>query len=66
MSNDSYQIIDTPTFSGLVNYRFTCTVHPDYWLYLNRDYNLDSDGDAGPDGLAEYRCSSTFIAKEIF
>jgi hypothetical protein len=56
--------IDTPGDTDPL-YRVIWTVHPNNYMYLNRDYNLDSEGDSGGASTAEYRCSSTMIVEEI-
>jgi len=60
----SYTYIDTPSAAS-VRYRVIYTCHPSFFLYLNRDMNIDFDGDAGVVSTAEYRCSSNIIIEEL-
>jgi len=60
----TWHYIDSPA-SASVRYRVIYTVHPDYHIYLNREYSLDNDGDAGAVSTAEYRSTSYFLAEEI-
>jgi len=61
----AFDMIDAPG-SATARYRVIYTVHPGQWLYLNRDFNIDADGDSGVVKAQEMRCSSTFIAQEVF
>tara|TARA_Y100000310_G_scaffold325145_1_gene388171 strand:+ start:2871 stop:3890 length:1020 start_codon:yes stop_codon:yes gene_type:complete len=60
----TWHYIDSPA-STSVRYRVIYTCHPDYRIYLNREYSLDSDGDTGGVSTAEYRSTSYFLAEEI-
>jgi len=60
----TWHYIDSPA-STSVRYRVIYTVHPNYHLYLNREYSLDNDGDSGGVSTAEYRSTSYFLAEEI-
>jgi len=60
----TWHYIDSPA-STSVRYRVIYTCHPDYHLYLNREYSLDNDGDSGGVTTAEYRSTSYFLAEEI-
>jgi len=64
VQSGAYTYIDTPSAAS-VRYRVVYTCHPFYYLYLNRDYGLDSNGDAGVVSTAEYRCSSNIIIEEL-
>ena len=63
-ARSTWHYIDSPA-STSVRYRVIYTVHPDYHIYLNREYDLDNDGDAGGVSTAEYRSTSYFLAEEI-
>lgn len=65
MGKGVYTFVDEPNFLGDVMYRVLMTVHPNNRLYINRDYGIDRDGDAGGVSTAEYRCSSNMVAQEI-
>jgi hypothetical protein len=60
----TWHYIDSPA-STSVRYRVIYTVHPNYHIYLNREYSLDSDGDSGGVSTSEYRSTSYFLAEEI-
>lgn len=60
----TWHYIDSPA-SASVRYRVIYTTVPNYRIYLNREYNLDSDGDSGGVTDAEYRSTSYFLAEEI-
>ena len=61
-----YTFIDEPGIAGEVQYRLLYTAHPGYYIYLNRDFNLDSLGDAGAAITAVYRCSSVLNVQELW
>jgi len=58
--------IDEPGVNAEVQYRLLYTCHPSYRIYLNREFSIDSDGDAGGVSTAEYRCSSVLNVQELW
>lgn len=66
VSAANFSFIDEPGVDAEVQYRLLYTCHPSYRIYLNRDYNIDSDGDSGGVTTAEYRCSSVLNVQELW
>ena len=64
IGRSTWHYIDSPSATS-ARYRVIYTCYPGHRLYLNRDYSLDSDGDAGSATIAEYRTTSYFLLEEI-
>jgi|TARA_R100001530_G_scaffold28654_3_gene22672 hypothetical protein len=60
----TWHYIDTPA-STSVRYRVIYSPYPGNYLYLNREYSVDSDGDSGGTSTGEYRSTSYFLLEEI-
>ena len=66
MSNVGYCFLDTPGIAGAVMYRVLYSCLGGSIIVLNRDWDVDPDGDAGGITTAEYRCSSVLVAEELW
>lgn len=69
MCSNSYSFIDMNPGTTTPQYRILISLHPEYYVYLNRDYNLDSGGSGigsnDTDRNSLFRATSIFTAEEI-